>query len=75
MADPNQELLAHLHAMFTKADEEGLYLGMGYEPRLPRNKQEGPMIKRLRKLMREADAYGVTVVRHQSLEQGGTDDE
>ena len=68
MCDPMTELLDHLDAIFAKAEHEGLYVGMGYEPSLLRNQQEGPMIKRLRKLMEQARNAGVAA--HQQERRG-----
>lgn len=52
----NQERLLRIEQLvreiFDAADKEGLFLGLGYEPRLPMDKQEGPKIKELKKLIR-----------------------
>ena len=41
-----------LREIFDAADHDGLFLGLGYEPRLPLDKQEGPKIKELKNLIR-----------------------
>ena len=48
-----QELDAHVKRMFDQADEEGLFIGLGYKERLSISEQEGPMVKKLRKLARK----------------------
>lgn len=45
-----EEILEIVHEMFSRADEEGLYVGIGKDANLPNEMQEGPKVKRLRKL-------------------------
>ena len=42
---------ALLEKLFEKADEAGLYLGAGYNADLADDEQEGPLVKKLRKLL------------------------
>jgi len=39
--------------LFEKAEEEGLYVGMGKDNRLPNNKQEGKAVKKLKRMVYE----------------------
>lgn len=41
-----------LRKLFKRAAAEDLYVGAGYDPRLDDDEQEGPLVKKLRKLLR-----------------------
>ena len=45
-----EEMAAIVASMFKRADKEGLFIGMGYDPSLPLSKQEGRKVRSLRKL-------------------------
>lgn len=45
-----QALDAHVKKMFDMAAKEGLYIGLGHNASVDEDKQEGPMVRKLRKL-------------------------
>jgi hypothetical protein len=47
------EMLKLVDELLKAGDEQGLFLGLGYTNTLPRSKQEGPKVTRLRKLRDE----------------------
>jgi len=51
------EIEKTVKGMFKAAEEQGLYLGLGREGSLPNNResQEGPIVKKLRKLIYETE--------------------
>ena len=45
-----EELVGLVQGLFAAADEQGLYVGLGYNPKLPRP-QEGPNVSKIRKVL------------------------
>lgn len=45
------ELEAHIRKMFADAKRQGLHIGVGRDPGLTEDEQEGPMVKKLRELV------------------------
>lgn len=48
-----RELSDHILKMKARAEEEGLFLGIGYNPSIPKGEQEGPMVRELYSLAKK----------------------
>ena len=53
-----EEMLKTCQQIFAEAARQGLYVGAGYNNRLPTNKQEGPKVKKLHMLINQLTVGG-----------------
>jgi len=47
----HNQLVSHVRKIFREAERQGLYLGAGRDPRLDADQQEGPLVKKLKRLV------------------------